>query len=257
MQLRGIGLRGVIGRGAVLGVLLALAACSTRSISDSGYQGNSGYRGAGNPFYKGELSAYDVLGVDSPAGFSDAAIRDAMVTKQRIVVPKGSAVLLIQSGAILPDPGMISAMERYYTVSSFSGVPLRDTRFASAPTQSPAIPYSQLFRMAAAKGGYETVIVYWGMLEAAQEGMGGKAISWIPIIGGVIPDENQHMRIRLMVAVIDTRTGQWESFSPRPAEDEAISTEHGRAASDQRQVALLKAKAYQDAADDLALRFSR
>jgi hypothetical protein len=111
--------------------------------------------------------------------------------------------------------------------------------------------------MAAAKGGYETVIVYWGTLESAQEGMGGKAISWLPVIGGVIPDENQHMRIRLLVAVIDTRTGQWETFSPGPAEDEAISNQHGRAASDQRQVALLKAKAYQEAADDLARRFGR
>jgi hypothetical protein len=246
-----VSVRGVLRRCAVFGALLALAGCATRSIS------NSGYQGAGNPFYNGELSAYDVLGVDSPTGFSDADIQKAMVTKQRTVVPKGSAVLLIQSGAMLPDPDMISAMERYYTVSSFSGVPLRDARFINGPAQQPAIPYSQLFRMAAAKGGYETVIVYWGTLESAQEGMGGKAISWLPVIGGVIPDENQHMRIRLLVAVIDTRTGQWETFSPGPAEDEAISNQHGRAASDQRQVALLKAKAYQDAADDLARRFGR
>jgi hypothetical protein len=119
----------------VLGVLLALAACSTRSISDSGYQGNSGYRGAGNPFYKGELSAYDVLGVDSPAGFSDAAIRDAMVTKQRIVVPKGSAVLLIQSGAILPDPGMISAMERVFRCA-IRGSPARRRNRPPSPIPS-------------------------------------------------------------------------------------------------------------------------
>ncbi len=95
------------------------------------------------------------------------------------------------------------------------------------------------------------------MLESAAEAMGGKAVSWLPIVGGVIPDETQHMRIRLMVAVIDVRTGQWESFSPEPAEDEAVSNQHSRAVSDQRQVALLKAKAYQEAADAVALRFAR
>jgi hypothetical protein len=111
--------------------------------------------------------------------------------------------------------------------------------------------------MAAAKGGYETVIVYWGVLESASQGLGGKAISWMPIIGGVVPDETQHMRIRLMMAVIDTRTGQWESFSPEPFEDEATSNQHGRAASDQTQVALLKGKAYKAAAEAVALRYAR
>ncbi len=146
---------------------------------------------------------------------------------------KGSAILLVQSGAELADPEMISALEKYYTVASFSGVPLPD---ATRNDVKAAAPYSQLFRMAAAKGGYETVIVYWGVLESASQGLGGKAISWVPIIGGIVPDETQHMRIRLMMAVIDTRTGQWESFSPEPFEDEATSNQHGRAASDQEQV---------------------
>ena len=243
-------LRAVLGRGAMIGALLLLAACVTRSISDSGY------RGQGNPMYRGELSEYDVVGVDRTAGFSEADIQAAMVRKQPITVRKGSAVLLVQSGALLADPDMISAMEKYYTVSSFSGVPLDTTRYTGAP-QSPPVSYSQLFRMAAAKGGYETVIVYWGVLESASQGLGGKAISWVPVIGGIVPDETQHMRIRLMMAVIDTRTGQWESFSPEPLEDEATSNQHGRAASDQEQVALLKGKAYKAAAEAVALRYAR
>jgi hypothetical protein len=230
-----------------LGVLLLLTACATRSISDSGYRGE-GY-GRGNPLYRGELSEYDVLGVDRTGGFSEADIQKAMVQRQPISVKKGSAILLVQSGAELADPEMISALEKYYTVASFSGVPL---------DAGPAtVPYSQLFRMAAAKGGYETVIVYWGVLESASQGLGGKAISWVPIIGGVVPDETQHMRIRLMMAVIDTRTGQWESISPEPFEDEATSNQHGRAASDQSQVALLKGKAYKAAAEAVALRYAR
>jgi hypothetical protein len=235
-----------LGRGVLVGVLLLLAACQTRSISDSGYRGE-GY-GRGNPLYRGELSEYDVLGVDRTGGFTEADIQKAMVQKQPIAVRKGSAILLVQSGAELADPEMISALEKYYTVASFSGVPLDDKA---------AAPYSQLFRMAAAKGGYETVIVYWGVLESASQGLGGKAISWVPIIGGIVPDETQHMRIRLMMAVIDTRTGQWESFSPEPFEDVATSNQHRRAASDQEQVAQLKAEAYKAAAEAVALRYAR
>ncbi len=161
--------------------------------------------------------------------------------------------MLIQSGALLADPDMTAAMEKYFTVSSFSGVPQPEP----AVPHSPAVPYSQLFRMAAAKGGYDTVIVYWGMLESATEGLGGKAISWVPVIGGIVPDETQHMRIRLMMAIIDVRTGQWDTYSPEPILDEAISNQHGRAASDQQQVMLLKAKAYKAAADAIALRYIR
>src|ERR1700679_1524562 len=240
-------LRTALGRGAMIGALLLLAARATRSISDSGYRG-AGY-GRGNPLYRGELSEYDVLGVDRTGGFSEADIQKAMVQKQPVSVKKGSAILLVQSGAELADPEMISALEKYYTVASFSGVPL-----SAGPATA---PYSQLFRMAAAKGGYETVIVYWGVLESASRNVGGKAISWVPVIGGIVPDETQHMRIRLLMAVIDTRSGQWESFSPEPFEDEATSNQHGRATSDQEQVALMKATAYKAAAEAVELRYAR
>jgi hypothetical protein len=236
----------VLGRCALAGVLLVLAACSVRSISDSGYRGD-GY-GRVNSSYQGELSEYAVLGIDAKATYSDADIQKAMIERRPLSVRKGSGILLVQSGAEMADPEMIAALEKYYTVATFSGVP----QPAGAAT-----PYSQLFRMAAAKGGYETVIVYWGVLESATQGLGGKAISWLPVIGGVVPDENQQMRIRLAMAVVDTRTGQWESFSPEPFQDEATSNQHGRAASDQRQVMELKAKAYKAAAEAVALRYGR
>jgi hypothetical protein len=235
-----------LGRAALACALLVLAACATRSISDSGYR-EPGY-GHGNPMYHGELSEYDVLGIDPAGTYGDADIRKAMIERTPVSVKKGSGILLVQSGAEMADPEMIQAMEKYYTVATFSGVPQQ----AKATT-----PYSQLFRMAAAKGGYDTVIVYWGVLESATQGLGGKAISWLPVIGAVVPDENQQMRIRLTMVVIDTRTGQWESFSPEPFADEAMSNQHGRAASDQRQVMELKGKVYKAAAEAVALRYGR
>jgi hypothetical protein len=233
-------------RGALACVLLVLTACSVRSISDSGYS-EPGY-GHRNSSYRGELSEYDVLGIDPAGAYSDADIQKAMIERRPLSVRKGSGILLVQSGAEMADPEMIASMNKYYTVATFSGSLLPERMTA---------PYSQLFRMAAAKGGYDTVIVYWGVLESASQGLGGKAISWVPVIGGIVPDETQQMRIRLTMALIDTRTGQWESFSPEPFEDEAMSTQHGRAASDQRQVMELKAEAYKAAAEAVALRYGR
>ncbi len=234
-------------------VLVALAACSTRSISDSGYRVDGDYRARSNsnPYYRGELTAYDVLGIDAEKPISEDDIRKALSAKQPIAARKGSAVMLVQSGAAFPDHDMVAALERYYTVAAFSGVPL-ETR--SSPD---AAKYAQVFRLAAAKGGYQSIVVYWGVLESATQGSGGKVVSWLPIIGGSIPDQSQQMRIRLMVAVIDVASGQWETFTPEPFIDEASSAERRRAVSDQEQVALLKGKAYKAAAETLVQRYSR
>lgn len=230
-----------------------LSGCQTRSISDSGYHGN--YCGS-SPLYHGELTAFDVIGIDPDRQISDRDIQQALMAKQSIFVKKGSAIMLVQSGAPFADPEMVNAFQRYYSVSTFSGVPAEEPHRPGF-SDLPPVSYSQLFRLAAAKGGFETIVVTWGVLESASEGLGTKAISWVPIIGGIIPDQAQRMRIRLMVAIIDVRTGQWETFNPPPFEDEAISNQHTRAASDQFQVGTLKAKAYTEAADAFAARYGR
>ncbi len=111
--------------------------------------------------------------------------------------------------------------------------------------------------MAAAKGGYEKIITYWGLLETAQKGLGTKVVSWVPFVGGVIPDESQEMRIRLKVALIDVKSGQWDMFIPEPSHDSAISAHYMRESSDQGQVFTLKAKAYEAMVEDVIKRYSK
>ncbi|MHC1727791.1 MAG: hypothetical protein AB9866_17605 [Syntrophobacteraceae bacterium] len=153
--------------------------------------------------------------------------------------------MLIQSGAMIPDEAMVKALEKYYNVSVFSGVPFTGGNYAMA------------LRLAAAKGGYERIVVYWGLLETARKGLGTKAVSWVPFVGGAIPDAGQEMRIRLKVAIVDVKSGHWDMFSPEPFQDTAISARFTRVASDQSQVALLKMKAYEVAAQDLLKRYSK
>lgn len=246
---------------ALITLAFLLTACETRSISDSGYRSDARYgRGGGNPFYRGELSDFDVLGIDRNQAITEADISKAFTEKKPLSVKKGSSILLVQSGAMFPDTAMLNAFEKYYTVAGFTGVPDRPNapgaRGTSATMPSTHSSYAMTLRLAAAKGGYEKIVVYWGVLESARESMGTKAVSWVPFIGGAIPDEQQHMRIRLKIAVIDTQTGQWEMFMPDAYDDEALSAGYTRASSDQAQVELLKGQAYATASEDFIKRYA-
>lgn len=234
-------------------VILAgwLSACGTRSISDSGYHADSDRRGArgSNPFYQGELSEFDVLGIDPKTPITEADIQKAFAAKSRITMPKGSSIMLIQSGAMIPDEIMVKGLERYYNVSVFTGVP------GAGGAQGNS--YAMALRLAAAKGGYDKMMVYWGILETGRENLATKAVSWVPIVGWALPDENQLMRIRMKVAIVDVRSGQWDMFSPEPFEDLGFSGLYTRVSSDQAQVMTLKDKAYKATVEDLVKRYSK
>ena len=228
-----------------------LSGCSTRSISNSDYSADPdrGHAQRNNPFYKGELNEFDVIGIDPKAPITEQEIAQAAQSKTRLTVSKGATIMLIQSGAMIPDEEMVKGMEKYYNVSVFTGVPTSDGGSAAA--------YSRALRLAAARAGAEKLIVYWGLLETGRENLATKAVSWVPFVGGTISDETQRMRIRMKVAVVDVKSGQWEMFSPEPYEDSASSGRYSRASSDQAQVATLKSKAYKTTADDLVKRYSK
>ena len=237
-------------RNLVVAVLLVggLVGCSTRSISNSGY--DRGYYGAAadNPFYQGELSEFDVLGIATSDSYDQTRIAARLAqTKRSPSLTKGDAVLLIQSGAMLPDQDMLDQLTPSFRVIPFSGVPdKRDDKKSG---------YASSLRYAAAGAGVETIVVYWGILEAGSENLGTKTVSWIPIVGAVVPDENQLMRIRLKVCVIDVESGAWDIFTPEALTDSALSAVLNRGQSDQRQVARLKEQAYAAASHDLLLRY--
>ena len=236
----------------MLGVLLLLGACETRSIS------NSGYGGRGNPFYSGELTEFDVLGTDVEPPASDQDIARSAADYHAVIARKGARVLLVQSGVLIPDDPMIEALARYFTVIPFSGVPLPGHAAAAARPAPPgdAAAYAHAFRLAAAKAGAEFILCYWGMLESTVDREPTKAVSWVPIVGSVIPDETQHMRIRLKLAIIDVATGSWSMFVPDAFVDASLSASLNRAGSDQGQVQELKAQAYKAAVEALVTKYA-
>ena len=217
---------------------LLLAGCTTRSISNSSYR-KSGLQAHRD--FKGELSEFDVLGIEPQAPITEERIAQALESAARVKLRKGSSLMLIQSGAAYPDDPMRHALEKEFHVVPFSGQPPRKENES----------YAKSLRLAAAQAGCEHVVCYWGVLESARKELSTKTISWVPIVGMVVPDEKQHMRIRLKVAIIDVRHGNWTLFSPDSFENRAISEKLGREASDQGQVEKLKRLAYEAAANDL------
>ena len=247
---------------ALVGVLVLLFGCETRSISNSGY--GAGH-GADNPFYRGELTEFDVLGIDLDKPVSEVEIGRELDRHQGVALRKGDTLLLLQSGAPIPDDPMVRALGQYFTVTPFSGVPA--SGLGSAPVHAGSVvpsgeaqvrsTYASTLRLAAARSGAGTIVCYWGLLESGVENHVTKAISWVPVVGAAIPDQSQRMRIRLKLAVIDVRTGNWSMFAPEAYSDTTLSAQLNRGASDQEQVALLKDQAYKAAAEQLVTRYAR
>ena len=98
-------------RNILLVLLLVAAGCTSRPISDP-------YESARNPFYRGELTEFDLIG----AGDLEQT-RGGWNTAQGAgpQLPDGSRIILIQSGAFLPDEALARAFGRHYEVSPFTG----------------------------------------------------------------------------------------------------------------------------------------
>ena len=236
---------------------LLLAGCETRSISDSGYR-----RGESNRYYRGELTEAEVVGAPAAGpAVTDADIQRALRSSKPIHAAPGTGLLVVQSGALTPDDAMIQALNTRYRVLPFSGVPEGGNQrysyaAANSATAADSTSYSKRLRLAAAQGGIPHILCYWGTLESARENQVTKAVSWVPIAGNFVPDENQRMRINLHAVLIDVASGHWSPYTGKPAEDAALSAHVLRGSSDQKQVAQLKATAYASLVDELVARAS-
>jgi len=98
---------------------------------------------------------------------------------------------------MFPDEPMVNELNRYVNCVPFTGVPTGGRRSGDVTTEKAAqASYSKSLRLAAARGGCETIVCYWGILESARKGLASKPVSWVPVVGWALPDERQQMRIR-------------------------------------------------------------
>jgi hypothetical protein len=265
------------------GCLVAGCAKTTRSISQSGYGQGGSYPAP----YARELDEFDVLGIDRNKPATEEDIQGAVRAAKPVRAVPGTTILLVQSGAVFPDSGMVTELGKSFRVVPFTGLanePQKpDASVRDNTTRSVAIisdpdkpatvvplsmvareryktpaeridpgAYSRTLRLAAARAGASVVVCYWGILESGTQEHTTKVISWIPAVNWVVPDETQHMRINVKVAVVDVASGSWSVFSVQPEDTKSLTRHTRREATDQRLVESLKAKAYEMAARDLA-----
>jgi len=253
---------------ATLSLCLALfAGCakSVRSLSNSGYRepGNAAcYTPRPNDSdpgfeYRGELSEFDVLGITRTDTASEADIEEALASAKRIRLKSGDSILLVQSGAIFPDAPMVNELSKHFRVVPFTGVPPVSRRGVDGQFERyDAGDFSKSLRLAAARGGCETILCYWGILESESAKLATKTVSWVPVASWFIPDENQHMRIRLKLALVDVRTGDWTVLSPAALEGSKLSVSPRRSVADQKLVERLKQNAYESSTKELLIRYA-
>lgn len=259
-----------------------------RSISNSGYQ--AGHVHAETTTR--ELDEFDVLGLDRGKAATEEDIQRAARESRRVQLTSGSTILLIQSGAIYPDGPMVTELSKHFSIVPFTGladepapreargrerttrnvaiisdpdkpasiIPLstiaRET-YQTPPPMRDAGAYSRTLRLAAARAGASTVVCYWGILESGNAEIATKTVTWLPVVNWIVPDEKQHMRIRLKVAVVDVASGSWSVLSVQPPDSKSWAWKSRREVADQKLVESLKVKAYEMAATDLVRSYSK
>lgn len=238
--------RGSLLVGALAGALFLCAGCTTRSISNSGFKSAYGGRGPNSQLgtYSGELAELDVIGVTSDATITEADIQAAVAEHGGTKLSRASRILLIQSGADFPDAPMLDAMRARFAVSAFSGRP--------AAHEAARQAFSRTLRLVAARGGYDKIVCYWGVLESERKDKVTSTISWVPIVGSVIPDEREHMRLVLKAAIVDVASGRWTFVTPPAVASSSLSARLFREEVDQDLVQKLKTEGYAALARTLA-----
>lgn len=221
--------------------LTILAGCRT---SPNHHNKADSSRGNGQQnLHKGGLQELDVIGVDLESEASEDEIASVAASTLHIVIPNGSSVMLIKSGAVIPDEDMVKGLEKNYIVSTFNGSP--------PAVGNSGAGYSRSLRLAAAKSGADKLIVYWEIQEIGKEKLPDKSTIWSLFSGGDAPNEKQPVRMRMKIAVVDVKSGQWEIFSPETLEAPKIINVYSN------KLLELKVDAHKAAAENIIKRYSK
>lgn len=216
--------------------LVALTGCDEGSISDSDPYGRAAYVGGNSR----EIDELDLLGLHGNT--SEADIQGALRGGGTggggggVRASAGSSLLLVQSGATAPDSIMLAAIEKSYRVFPFSGVAATDKHRDGSLGRD--------LRLAAARSGCTHILCYWGKLESIREDAVTKTVSWVPIVGQLVPDEARRARLRVRALLIDVASGRSAAFTPPASENAALSSEQTRSESHDKQTYDLKTQAY-------------
>ena len=227
-----------------------------------------------------QLSEQDVFGNELTLEITEEDIQNAVEEAEgQFDVPLLSSIVLVKSGSRAPDVMMQKEMQRYYKVSTFSGIPVVRKKRASQPASSikqtvsdlaeneienkSAVinaNYMQALRYIAAKGRHNTIIVYWDEIESAKYNSALKETVWKKYSGEKIAGISLRYLIRFVL--VDVASGEWSTYSPVNAESLTIplvpaKDQKNDADSIQRKINDLEKATCKMVVGDLVERYSR
>lgn len=255
-----------------------LTGCARTSSIDARKTGSASHREEIPP--SSQLTDQDVFGNELTLEITEEDIQNAVEEAQgQFKIPLNSAVVLVKSGSHAPDAMMQKEMQRYYQVSTFSGMPAArkkrpvqsaisekeiqaDTTttddFAAARNSVINANYMQAMRYIAAKGRQKAIVVYWDELEAGKYNAATKEVVWKKYTGEKLSGSSLRYLIRF--ALVDVATGEWSTYTPANIEAVAVpltDKTDGKTDVTEQQITSLEQKTFQMVVSDLVNRYSK
>ncbi|MGC8085237.1 hypothetical protein ACP3XF_23900, partial [Escherichia coli] len=178
-------------------------------------------------------------------------------------------VILVQSGNRAPETIMQEEMRKYYTVSTFSGIPDRqkpltcnknkDKNENEDVASAENMNWMQALRFVAAKGHQKAIIVYQDTLQTGKYDTALKSTVWSDYKNEKLTNTIS-LRYLVRFTLVDVATGEWAAWSPVnyeykvlppfPGKNEASTTD-----MTEQQIIQLKQKTYKAMVKDLVNRY--
>ncbi len=215
-----------------------------------------------------QLTDKDLFGNETTLAVSEENIQAAL-DGDEFRVPLNSPVILVQSGNRAPETIMQEEMRKYYTVSTFSGIPDRQKPVtcnkdknkdeSQDVVDAENMNWMQALRFVAAKGHQKAIIVYQDTLQTGKYDSGLKSIVWSDYKNQKLTD-TMSLRYLIRFTLVDVATGEWATWSPVNYEYKVLPllpgmNEAGTTDVTEQQIMQLKQKTYKAVIKDLVNRY--
>lgn len=257
---------------------LLLAGCSKFSSIDGRKTGAATKSLNSVSSTSAQLTDQDVFGNELTLDITEEDIANAVEEASgEFEIPLYSAVTLVESGSRAPDVIMQKEMQKYFRISTFSGIPVtkkkRPAQSVTTVKQAAAdaaedladsgngvinANYMQAMRYIAAKGRQKAIVVYWGELESGKYNSATKEIVWKKYTGGNV--SGLSLRYLIRFALVDVATGEWATYTPVNMELMTVPlTDAKKEKTDltEQQIVDLKKKTSKMVVEDLVNRYSK
>lgn len=208
-----------------------------------------------------QLTDKDIFGNETTLAVSEEDIQAAL-DGEKFSVPLNSAVILVQSGNRAPEMVMQQEMNRYYRISTFSGIPDRQKAVSCNKVKneegeavtSENMNYMQALRYIAAKGQQKAVIVYWDTLQSGKYDTTTKNLVWSDYRNEKLSGTDS-LRYLVRFALVDVATGEWATWSPVNYEYNTLQPLTGKTSVTEQQIVQLKQKTFAAVVKDMVSRY--